>query len=202
MKMGAGVMGYEAQQVAHAHGQLMVTGNCPTVSIAGGYTQGGGHGPLVSKFGLAADQVLEWEVVTSTGELLTASPIHNADLYWALSGGGGGTYGVVLSLTAKVYPELPTAAANLTFSGQGLPQETFHDVLQTFMRNLPRIVDTGAVVEWSLYGTDFAMTPATAPGLTKVELNTLFRPVLAELDRNHVNYSMCNRICVLWMFVV
>ena len=51
-----------------------------------GYYRGGGHSPISSKYGLAADQVLEWEVVTGTGQLITASPFKNSDLYWALSG--------------------------------------------------------------------------------------------------------------------
>ncbi len=48
-----------ADVAAHAQGLVVVGGNCQTVDLAGGYTQGGGHGPLISRFGLAADQVLE-----------------------------------------------------------------------------------------------------------------------------------------------
>lgn len=59
MKMGAGVQVFEADEAAHAQGLIVVGGNCQTVGLAGGYTQGGGHGPLASKFGLAADQALE-----------------------------------------------------------------------------------------------------------------------------------------------
>lgn len=59
MRLGAGVQGMEAMAAAHRHGKVLVTGNCPSVGITGGYTQGGGHGQLVSRFGLAADQVLE-----------------------------------------------------------------------------------------------------------------------------------------------
>lgn len=54
-----------------------------------------GNSTLASKYGLSADQALEWEVVNGTGKLLRASRIENSDLFWALSGGGGGTYGVV-----------------------------------------------------------------------------------------------------------
>lgn len=67
MKVGAGVQAAEAQAAANAEGLVVVEGDCPTVGIAGGYTQGGGTSPLASKFGLAADQVLEWEVVTGVG---------------------------------------------------------------------------------------------------------------------------------------
>lgn len=55
-------------------------GTCPTVGIVGGYTQGGGHSILSSSYGVAADNVLEWEVVTVDGRHLTATPTQNADL--------------------------------------------------------------------------------------------------------------------------
>lgn len=63
------------------------------MGIAGGYTQGGGHSALTSAYGMGADQALEWEVVTPNGDHLIASPTQNTDLYFALSGGGGSTYG-------------------------------------------------------------------------------------------------------------
>lgn len=99
MKMGAGVLASNAQAVAHAQGLVVVAGTCPTVGMAGGYTQGGGTSPVATRLGLGADQVLEWEVVTVQGQLLTATPTENSDLYWALSGGGGGNYAAVLWLT-------------------------------------------------------------------------------------------------------
>lgn len=189
MKMGAGIQVYEADEAAHAQGLVVVGGNCQTVGLAGGYTQGGGHGPLASKFGLAADQVLEWEVVTGTGELLTASQSENSDLYWALSGGGGGTYGVVLSMTSKAYPDFQVAAANLTFTNEGVSQDTFYNAAQTFISNLPAVLDSGAVSIWLLTNTTFMMTPTTAPGMTKAKLENLFRPVIANLDHNHIKYG-------------
>ena len=95
MRMGAGVQGFEAYAAANASGLVVVGGECPTVGLAGGYTQGGGHSALASKYGLAADQTLEFEVVDGIGTLLTANRDQNSDMFWALSGGGGGAYGVV-----------------------------------------------------------------------------------------------------------
>ena len=95
IRLGAGVQGFEAYDAANASGLVVVGGECPTVGLAGGYSQGGGHSALASKYGLGADQTLEFEVVDGTGTFRRANRYENADLYWALSGGGGGTYGVV-----------------------------------------------------------------------------------------------------------
>jgi FAD/FMN-containing dehydrogenase len=188
MKTGAGVQGFEAQNAAHKQGLLVVTGNCPTVGIAGGYTQGGGHSPLSSKFGLAADQVLEWEVVTGEGKFMVASPSENPDLYWALSGGGGGTYAAVLSMTVKAYPDLPTAGGNLTFTTEGISQEAFYDAVQLFLTTLPNLVDAGVVPIWLVVPGLFLVQPIIAPGMTKDELQSLLEPTLARLKESGISH--------------
>lgn len=81
IKMGAGVQGFEAVDAGNKVGLTVTGGECPTVGLAGGYTQGGGHSALASKYGLAADQTLEWEVITGSGEFIKASPTEHPDLY-------------------------------------------------------------------------------------------------------------------------
>lgn len=189
MKVGAGVQVSEANEAAHAQGLVIVSGSCPSIDLAGGFTQGGGHAQLSSKYGLAADQVLEWEVVTATGEHLTASPEENTDLHWALSGGGGSTYAVVLSMTSKVYPELRTATANLTFSNQGVSQDTFYDTVETFVDSLIPLIDAQGTSAWFLLNNTFSMTPATLPGGTREELDRILSPVVSKLEENNMAYS-------------
>lgn len=112
---------------------MSVGGDRPTVGVVGGFTQGGGgHGPGVSNFGLGEDQALEWEIVTGTGEVLTANRETNQDLHWALSGGGGGSYSVVSFLTVKVYPDLVSSAATLSFPSRGAHAESFWHVVRTW----------------------------------------------------------------------
>lgn len=190
MKMGAGVQAVEAYQYAQVRGLVVLGGNCPTVGIAGGYTQGGGHSPLSSKFGMAADQALEWEVVTATGQHLIASPSRNADLYWALSGGGGGTYGAVVSLTVKAHPDLKTSAANLTFTSAGISQDRFWDVVKTFQGSLPSIVDAGAYVVFVLTGESFMLMPVQGPGVQVARLRQLLSPTLTKLNQEKIRYGM------------
>lgn len=189
MKMGAGVQVVDAYQYAYDRDLVVVGGNCPTVGIAGGYTQGGGHSPLSSKFGMAADQALEWEVVTATGKHLIASPSQNSDLFWALSGGGGGTYGVVVSLTVKVHPDLMTSAANLTFTTVGISQDSFWSVVETFHKSIPSIVDAGGYASFVLTSNLFALMPVQAPGIPKAQLQRLLDATLKKLDQEKIKYS-------------
>lgn len=189
MRFSAGVQISEAMAAAHKQGLVVVAGNCRTVGISGGYTQGGGHGLLTSTFGLAADQVLEWEVVTGTGELVRVSPQgEHAGLYLALAGGGGGTYGVVVSMTVKAYPEMQTVAANLTFVSKGASQEAFRRAVETFIVQIGPLLDARGASVWSFTSDSFTAMPTSMFGATKEVLQCIFDPVIAELKRSNLTY--------------
>ena len=190
VKIGAGVEVAESYAFAQKHGLVSVGGDCPTVGVAGGYTQGGGgHGPGVSKFGLGADQALEWEVVTGTGEILIANRETNRNLYWALSGGGGGTYGVVSSLTVKVYPDLVSSAATLSFASLSVHDDKFWDVIRTWQVSLLNLTHSGCFAIWVISPSGFELMPANCPGLSQNETRDLFEPTLASLHRSNITYS-------------
>lgn len=65
--------------------QTIVGGGSETVSV-GGYLTGGGHGLLSARYGLATDQVVEMEVVTPDGAILTLNECQNQDMFWAMRG--------------------------------------------------------------------------------------------------------------------
>ncbi|HEX3784191.1 MAG TPA: FAD-binding protein [Pseudonocardiaceae bacterium] len=92
--IGPGVQGVDLLATLSSHGLSAVTGNCPTV-CAGGYLQGGGIGPQVRKFGVAADRLRSADVVLADGRFVHCSATEEPDLFWALRGGGGGNFGVV-----------------------------------------------------------------------------------------------------------
>ncbi|KAI1175094.1 FAD/FMN-containing isoamyl alcohol oxidase-like protein MreA [Nemania sp. FL0916] len=119
VKIGVGAEYEDVYPAAKAKGYRVVGGSCSTVTVVGGFSQAAGHGPLGSLYGLGSDQVLEWEVVTATGQVMTASPTQNADLYRALAGGGPGNYAVVLSATVRAYPDGPVAGAGFTVANIG-----------------------------------------------------------------------------------
>lgn len=82
--------------------------------------------------------------MTASGDHVFANRQQNPDLYWALSGGGGGTYGVVLSMTSKAHQDTPTAGANLTFTTAGLTQEAFYSLIDEFQTTvLPESTKAG-----------------------------------------------------------
>jgi FAD/FMN-containing dehydrogenase len=74
----------------------------PEVAVAGGWAQAGGHAWMSKDYGLGVDNVQEYKIVTADGELRIANEKSNPDLFWALRGGGGGTWGVVVEATFKV----------------------------------------------------------------------------------------------------
>lgn len=181
MRMGAGVQGFEAYKAAHEQNLAMVGGECPTVGLAGGYTQGGGHSMLGSKYGLGADQVLEWEVIDGKGNHLIATREQNTDLFWALSGGGGGTYGVVLSMTVKVYPDMPTSGFNLTFTSDGISQDLYWSLIGAWHELLPTIVDEGITGLEAFDNSSFTIVDLVGHGISTAKLTSLVSPFLATL---------------------
>ncbi len=194
IKMGAGVQGFEAYEAGNQLGYSVTGGECATVGLAGGYTQGGGHSALASKYGLAADQTLEWEVVTGTGEFVTASPTQNSDLYWALSGGGGGTYGIVYSMTSKAHVDIPVSGANLTFSNEGLSRDTYYAAVTAWHANLPKLVDAGAMTVYYVTNKTFTLAPFTGPGISAVQAKQLLQPFLDTLNELGIKYNLTGPI--------
>lgn len=150
VSLGAGVQGYDIMAATRGKGYIVVGGECPTVGPAGGYTQGGGHSAISSSFGLSADNVLEWEVVTADGKVLNASRTQNSDLYWALSGGGPGNYGVVLSMTVKAHPDATFGGASVIFDALNNPTEKFWKGVEAFHDALPAITDARAMVVYDI----------------------------------------------------
>ncbi len=97
-----GVLWHELNAAAAEHGLATTGGAISTTGIAG-LTLGGGLGWLMSKYGLAADNVLSVELVTADAEVLDVTADSHPDLFWALRGGGG-NFGVAASFTYRAHP--------------------------------------------------------------------------------------------------
>ncbi|KAG8163139.1 hypothetical protein KVR01_007617 [Diaporthe batatas] len=199
-RLGAGVEYSDVQRVASENGLQVLGGSCPTVGIVGGFTQGGGHGPLAAKYGLGADQVLEWEVVMADGQHTIASPDQNSDLFWAMRGGGPGNYAVVLSVTVKAYSDGPVAGAGFVLVNEN--DDIYWEAISAFIRHL-LVLDTiegymsGFTITAAAFYLAFTLRPdaksaddATAPLMPlKAELNALNVTLINDSAALSDNYA-------------
>ncbi|KAF9462839.1 isoamyl alcohol oxidase [Collybia nuda] len=190
VKLGAGVQGFQIMEAARDNGLVVVGGECPTVGIAGGYTQGGGHSALSTNFGLSVDNVLEWEVVTAAGDLVPAREAENSDLFWALRGGGGSTFGAIISMTVKAHPDTIVSGATMSFNATSNSQGDFYAGVQAFHKALPDIVDAGVMIIYIFTNTSFTISPTTAYNKTRTEVEKILAPLVSSLTSLNVVHTV------------
>ncbi|KAL8739536.1 MAG: hypothetical protein Q9184_008589 [Pyrenodesmia sp. 2 TL-2023] len=117
IKVAAGHRMFEVYDAAAAHGMTTIGGQDPSVGL-GGHLTGGGHAPISGVYGLAADNVLEIEVVTPSGEIKTTNPCTNSDLWFALRGvrataiASLGSHGLTTADTANRVAAAPSASSS------------------------------------------------------------------------------------------
>jgi len=157
----AGVQWIESYEAVRQRNRVIVGGICPQGSIgaAGGWLSGGGHSPVAPNYGLGTsnlpnltepysygsftgvDNVLEITIVTADGDHVIANAYNNEDLFWALRGGGGGTWGIVTSVTYKTHPSNPFSTASLVANSTNA--NSTQNLLAEIIRLTPSLVDQG-----------------------------------------------------------
>lgn len=139
--MGAGQGFLGLYQFAEANGITIVGGSSPTVGTAGGWITGGGHSSISNTLGMGVDNVLEMQVVTGAGQYLTASRCQNPDLFYAMRGGGGATFGVIMSMTTKAQPKLDVQVAYIRFISTNT--SNVQNFLQVLIQNAVSLAQDG-----------------------------------------------------------
>jgi len=163
IRLEPGIRAGELDQMVQAFGLAVPLGSCPMVGVAG-FALGGGAGSLTTKYGFACDSITRARVVTADCTILEASDVENRELFWALRGGGG-NFGIVVSLDFQLTAISVVLAGHLTYpiseSGKVLRfideyVEAIPDDLYIVVSVLPRpgerMIDVGVV--WTGQPTD------------------------------------------------
>jgi FAD/FMN-containing dehydrogenase len=112
-------------------GRYVQGGGCTTVGVAG-LIQSGGFGSFSKGFGMAAASLLQAEIVTADGAVRIANACTNPDLFWALKGGGGGSWGVVTKLTLKTH-DLPEHFGSAEGKIKAVSDAAFRNLVARFV---------------------------------------------------------------------
>ena len=132
VSLGAGCRWIEAYDaVTTKAGRYVQGGGCTSVGVAG-LVQGGGFGSHSKRFGTAAANLLEAEIVTADGRVLVVNARRHPDLFWALKGGGGGTFGVVTRLTLRTH-EAPKLGGGFDVTLKATSDEAFRRLIDRFL---------------------------------------------------------------------
>jgi FAD/FMN-containing dehydrogenase len=169
--VGAGALLIDVYAALARAGRALPAGSCPSVGIAG-LTLGGGIGVLCRAYGLTCDQVRAAEVVTADGEVRTVDANHDADLFWALRGGGGGNAGVVTAFTFDTMPAPIVSTFSLAFSADRTAR-----VLTAWLEWMSTAPDT----LWSLCRITAAATPTNRVSGTWIGQSNALAGQLARL---------------------
>src|SRR5271155_5506851 len=146
---GGGALWQDVDHATHAFGLAVPAGVVSTTGVAG-LTLGGGIGYLTRRYGLTIDNLLAVEMVLANGRFITASAKENADLFWAVRGGGG-NFGVVTSFLFKGQP------VHTDYGGPMLwPMEDAAEMMRWYRSFIPKAPD-------DVYGFFAFMTVPSAP---------------------------------------
>jgi hypothetical protein len=147
-------------------------------------------------FGMGADQVVALEVVTASGRFLTATPAVNQELYWAILGGGGGTFGIVTSAIVKVHEQVPVTASIFNFTSAEIGADKFWEGFKFFWDEMPTY---NAAKTYSWFGVrkdsgsgvySFSMSPFFATNKTIAEFESLTKPLFDKLKALNISYNI------------
>lgn len=169
----AGNRWLEAYKAASANGLYIQGGGCTSVGACGGFALGGGFGSFSKRYGSGAAGVLEMTVVIANGSVVTANEYQNPDLYWALRGGGGGTFGVVTSMTVLAHPE-PKISGWISGPIVAKSDRAFEELLRAYLDFCANTLSTPTWGEGVILNPDYGMATTMNTGLNVMQIGTTF----------------------------
>jgi len=175
---GSGTIWMQAYDAVTTKGGAYVQGGgCTTVGVAG-LVQSGGFGSFSKHYGTAAAGLLEAEVVTADGKVRIANACTNPDLFWALKGGGGGTFGAVSKVTLRVR-ELPEFCGGANFTIKASSDDAYRQLVRHFVGFYREALFNDHWGEQALFGPENVLRISmVSHGLSRDEAKKVWQPFL------------------------
>jgi FAD/FMN-containing dehydrogenase len=166
-------------------GRYVQGGGCTDVGVAG-LIQSGGFGSFSKLFGTAASNLLEAEIVTADGQVRVANAASNPDLFWAIKGGGGGSWGVVTRVTLQTH-ELPEQFGSVWSRIKANSDQSFRELIARFFEFYTEELDAQLWGEQVLLGNGNVMEISMlCQGMSIVSAKRAWSPFWQWLsDRSH-----------------
>jgi FAD/FMN-containing dehydrogenase len=124
---------------------------------------------------IGVDNVIQFTVVLASGRYVTANKNQYSDLFWALRGGGGGTYGVVVSVTYRTHDLFPVTAVSLQINLT--TAESALNVTTEFLKLQPGLLDASWGGYW-FFTLPHLLAIYIAPNVSESQVNATFNPFL------------------------
>jgi hypothetical protein len=173
-------------------GRYVQGGGCTTVGVAG-LIQSGGFGSFSKSYGSAAASLLEAEVVTADGKVRVANACTDPNLFWALKGGGGGSFGVVTRLTLKTH-ELADRAGAVLFSVKATSGPAYRDLIRVFVRHYAeRLCNPHWGESIHFQREDMLSVAMVSRGLDKAAAQAAWQPFLDWIAASPQDYRLSRK---------
>jgi FAD/FMN-containing dehydrogenase len=194
--VGAGTIGMQAYDaVTTKSGKYVQGGGCTTVCL-GGLVQSGGFGSYSKHYGSAAGSLLEAEVVTADGQIRIANACTNADLFWALKGGGGGSFGVVSKMTLRVH-DLPEFFGTASFTVKAASDDAFRRLLRQFVSFYrEQLFNDHWGEQVSVTADNRLVIAMSSHGLDAAQAKKNWQPFLDWVARTPNDFSLPERVVI------
>jgi FAD/FMN-containing dehydrogenase len=188
--LGAGTIGIQAYDaVTTKGGKYVQGGGCTTVGLAG-LIQGGGFGSYSKHYGTAAGSLLEAEVVTADGQIRVANACSNPDLFWALKGGGGGSFGVVSKMTVRLH-DLPEFFGAANFTVKAASEDAYRRLIREFVSFYHEHLFNDHWGEQAHVNSDNTLDiKMSCHGLDTAQMKKVWQPFLDWVARSRHDYSL------------
>ena len=158
MTVEAGTRWLEAYRAATLAGRFVLGGGCTSVGACGGFTFGSGFGPFSKRYGTGSGGIVQAEIVTADGRVRTVNEFSEPDLFYAVRGGGGGTFGIVSRVTLLTHP-IPASVGIVTGAITATGDSAYRELIRAFVDFYPAALDN-----WH-WGESVVFGPANEMGL-------------------------------------